>query len=165
MTGDWADWTHQEVMLNAWGNRYTDIGGGVAVWGEGSYVFVLDVCMVIGQGPGETVPDDGEIAPEATADLSNYIYGVTVIWPEQELIIQKGSGTVDTPTPSDTSASPTPKTTATPTKFPLPMPTAAATAPADIEDDGQPTPWPGILLVAFSGGGLIMYLIYSSIKK
>ena len=29
----WSDWTHQEVMLNGWGNRYTDAGGGVADWG------------------------------------------------------------------------------------------------------------------------------------
>ena len=55
--GAWSDWVHQEVMLNAWGNRYTDIGGGVASRGDGSYVFVLNVCMVVGQPAGGDVPD------------------------------------------------------------------------------------------------------------
>jgi len=72
----WSDWTHQEVMLNAWGNRYTDVGGGVAKQSTGRYVFVLDVCMIVGKGGGGTVP--GATAnPPATADFSNYIYGVT----------------------------------------------------------------------------------------
>jgi LysM repeat protein len=81
--GSWSDWTHQEVMLNAWGNRYTDIGGGVAAQGDGRYVFILNVCMVIGKGYSGEVPDSsgsmpaGTKNPLATADLSNYIYGVT----------------------------------------------------------------------------------------
>jgi LysM repeat protein len=78
--GAWTDWTHQEVMLNAWGNRYTDIGGGVAVQGNGRYVFVLDVCLIVGKGSGGVVP--GATAnPLATADLSNYIYGVVKATP------------------------------------------------------------------------------------
>jgi len=85
--GAWTDWVHQEVMLNAWGNRYTDIGGGVAAWGDGSYVFVLDVCLVVGQsasgavpaGAGSTVPDAA-----ATADMSNYVYGVTLATPQAD---------------------------------------------------------------------------------
>lgn len=72
----WSDWTHQEVMLNAWGNRYTDAGGGVAAMGNGRYVFVLDVCLVSGKGSREAVPG-ATINPQATADFSNYIYGVT----------------------------------------------------------------------------------------
>jgi LysM repeat protein len=81
--GAWTDWTHQEVMLNAWGNRYTDIGGGVAALGNGRYIFILDVCMVIGKGYSGKVPDSsgsmplGTIDPLATTDRSSYIYGVT----------------------------------------------------------------------------------------
>lgn len=218
MSGAWSDWTHQEVMLNAWGNRYTDIGGGVAAWGEGSYVFILNVCMVVGQGSGETVPDDGETAPEATADYSNYVYSVTLatpqadgtithtvlygqtlasianaygvtietlrdlnnmaadytaIWVDDELIIQQGSGTVEVTATPETDASLTPEPTAlTPTHTPRPTaiqspapPTAEAQSAPDSETEGPPPPWLGILLVAFSGGGLILYLIYTSIKK
>ncbi len=79
----WSDWTHQEVMLNAWGNRYTDAGGGVADRGNGLYVFVLDVCLVEGQSSGGSVPstnpNSGDASEaQATADLSNYVYGVTI---------------------------------------------------------------------------------------
>ena len=84
MVGDWSDWTHQEVMLNAWGNRYTDIGGGVASYGDGRYVFVLNVCLVVGQEYDGTAPENDESAPTdplATADSSNYIYGVTRVTP------------------------------------------------------------------------------------
>jgi LysM repeat protein len=83
----WTDWTHQEVMLNAWGNRYTDIGGGVASSGNGLYVFVLDVCLVVGQEASGEAPDSSGSVPVATADalattdLSNYIYGVTTATP------------------------------------------------------------------------------------
>ncbi len=78
--GAWSDWTHQEVMLNAWGNRYTDAGGGVAALGNGRYVFILNVCMVVGKGSGAPVP--GATAnPQATADLSNYVFGVTKATP------------------------------------------------------------------------------------
>jgi hypothetical protein len=79
----WSDWTHQEVMLNAWGNRYTDIGGGVAAQGDGRYIFILNVCMVIGKGYSGEVPNSSGSLPSATmnplatADRSNYIYGVT----------------------------------------------------------------------------------------
>lgn len=78
--GAWSDWTHQEVMLNAWGNRYTDAGGGVAALGNGRYIFILNVCMVVGKGSGAAVP--GATAnPQATADLSNYIFGITKATP------------------------------------------------------------------------------------
>ena len=76
----WSDWTHQEVMLNAWGNRYTDAGGGVAALGNGRYIFIFDVCLVVGKSSGGSVP--GATAnPQATADLSNYVFGVTKATP------------------------------------------------------------------------------------
>jgi LysM repeat protein len=87
MVGAWSDWTHQEVMLNAWGNRYTDIGGGVAPYGDGRYVFVLDVCLVVGQEYDGSVPETDAGLPTdplATADSSNYIYGVTLATPSAD---------------------------------------------------------------------------------
>ncbi|MDK2980526.1 MAG: hypothetical protein PWQ55_873 [Chloroflexota bacterium] len=86
----WSDWTHQEVMLNSWGNRYTDIGGGVAKSSNGLYVFVLDVCLVVGQSSGGSVPDNAGsdnpaepyVAP--TFDASNYVFGVTVATPQAD---------------------------------------------------------------------------------
>lgn len=45
----WADYIHQAVMLDYWGNGYTDVGAGVASKGNGQYVFVLDVCMISGK--------------------------------------------------------------------------------------------------------------------
>ena len=88
--GAWTDWVHQEVMLNAWGNRYTDIGGGVAARGDGSYVFVLNVCLVVGQPAGGDVPDIG--APtsatpggvQVTTAPSQYIFGVTPATPQAD---------------------------------------------------------------------------------
>ena len=84
--GAWADWTHQEVMLNQWGNLYTDIGAGVAEWGEGRYVMILNVCKVIGQEASGDIPDapvnEGVPAVAPTADLSNYIYGVVTATPK-----------------------------------------------------------------------------------
>jgi len=85
----WSDWTHQEVMLNSWGNRYTDAGGGVADWGNGLYVFVLDVCLVEGQSSTGAVPstnpNSGDAAEtQATADLSNYVYGVNLATPQAD---------------------------------------------------------------------------------
>lgn len=78
----WSDWTHQEVMLNAWGNRYTDAGGGVAAQGNGRYIFILDVCLVVGKSSKSAVPGaTTNPLGTATADLSNYIYGVTVATP------------------------------------------------------------------------------------
>lgn len=76
----WSDWTHQEVMLNAWGNRYTDAGGGVASLGNGRYIFIFDVCLVVGKSSGGSVPG-ATSNPQATADLSNYIFGVTKATP------------------------------------------------------------------------------------
>ncbi len=76
MSGSWSDWVHQEVMLNAWGNRYTDIGGGVALRENGRYVFVLNVCLVVGQEYSGAAPPV-TANPLATAGTSNYIYGVT----------------------------------------------------------------------------------------
>ncbi len=86
----WSDWTHQEVMLNSWGNRYTDIGGGVSKSSNGLYVFVLDLCLVVGQSSGGSVPDStglttsGDVSVAATADASNYIYGVTIATPQAD---------------------------------------------------------------------------------
>jgi uncharacterized protein YkwD/LysM repeat protein len=75
----WSDWTHQEVMLNGWGNPYTDIGAGVADNGDGTFVFVLDICMVEGQG--SSYSPNATYDPNATADLSNYIFSVTTATP------------------------------------------------------------------------------------
>jgi len=77
----WSDWTHQEVMLHGWGNPYTDIGGGVADYGDGTYVFVLDICMISGQGSSQFTPGNNtnlENTPniQGTPDLSNYVFGV-----------------------------------------------------------------------------------------
>ena len=88
--GAWTDWVHQEVMLNAWGNRYTDIGGGVASRGDGSYVFVLNVCLVVGQPASGDVPESE--APTSTtpavdqppAGPSQYIFGVTLATPQAD---------------------------------------------------------------------------------
>ncbi len=84
--GSWADWTHQEVMLNQWGNLYTDIGAGVADAGDGRYVFILNVCKVIGQEAGGDVPDTpvNEGVPDIppTPDYSNYIYSVVTATPQ-----------------------------------------------------------------------------------
>jgi len=86
----WSDWTHQEVMLNSWGNRYTDIGGGVSKSGNGLYVFVLDLCLVEGQSSGGSVPDSsgstasGDAGVAATADVSSYVYGVTIATPQAD---------------------------------------------------------------------------------
>ena len=85
----WSDWVHQEVMLNAWGNMYTDIGGGVASQGNGRYVFILNVCKVVGQEYDGTTPSSNDTNPAAndgiavvpTADTSQYIYGVTAATP------------------------------------------------------------------------------------
>lgn len=89
--GAWSDWVHQEVMLNAWGNRYTDIGGGVASYGDGSYVFVLNVCMVIGQPAGGDVPENEDPdtntpgqSQAPAADPSQYIYGITKATPQAD---------------------------------------------------------------------------------
>jgi len=76
----WSDWTHQEVMLNAWGNRYTDAGGGVALRENGRYIFVLDVCMVIGKGSSAGVPSTNPNSL-VTADTSNYVFAVTTATP------------------------------------------------------------------------------------
>jgi len=79
---------HQEVMLNALGNRYADIGGGVASRGDGSFVFVLNVCMVVGQPASGDVPDiddptsDTPGDPQAPAvNPSQFIFGVTQATP------------------------------------------------------------------------------------
>ena len=83
----WTDAVHQEVMLNAWGNLYTDIGGGVASQGNGRYVFVLNVCKVVGQSySGSTSSSSSSTTTdssgsETTTDTSQYIYGVTAATP------------------------------------------------------------------------------------
>lgn len=82
--GAWADWTHQQVMLNGWGNNYTDVGAGVADNGDGTYVFILDVCLIEGgSAPDTSTGSSGSTItdPNATPDLSNYIFGVMVATP------------------------------------------------------------------------------------
>lgn len=76
----WADWTHQQVMLNGWGNNYTDVGAGVADNGDGTYVFILDVCLTQG-GSAPNINPNTPIDPNATPDMSNYIFGVIAATP------------------------------------------------------------------------------------
>jgi uncharacterized protein YkwD len=222
----WSDWTHQEVMLNAWGNRYTDIGGGVAAQGDGRFIFILDVCMVIGKGYNGKVPDSSgsvppaTINPLATADRSNFIYGVTratplpdgtikhkvmygqtlvtiaeaygttidkvralndmaagatVIWPEQELLIQPGSGAPE----AQVTATPEPKVSPSPsatviiqTRSPLPTLdmtplsiTATPQALQAVPSNMQPLKILGLVMIGLSGVGLVVLLFFSLFKK
>ena len=76
----WSDWTHQQVMLNGWGNNYTDVGAGVADNGDGTFVFILDVCLVQGGSSPDYSPNT-PIDPNATPDMSNYIFGVNAATP------------------------------------------------------------------------------------
>jgi LysM repeat protein len=76
----WSDWTHQQVMLNGWGNNYTDVGAGVADNGDGTYVFILDVCLVQGGSAPDYSPNT-PANPNATPDMSNYIFGVSAATP------------------------------------------------------------------------------------
>ena len=217
--GSWSDWTHQEVMLNQWGNLYTDIGGGVAEWGNGSYVFILNVCKVIGQEASGDVPDTDNDSPDAaippTPDYSNYVYGVvtatpqydgavahvvqygqslvsiadaygitveelrtlngfapdfTAIWPDDELIIKAGTGeTAPTATttaeiPSETAA-PTATATMQSTQAPkTAQPTATVTMETEVNNE-QPSLTAGLLLVIFSGLGLVIMVVVSTIKE
>ncbi len=78
--GAWADWTHQQVMLNGWGNNYTDVGAGVADNGNGTYVFILNVCLIEGGAAPNYSPSSPQ-NPNATPDLSNYIFGVQAATP------------------------------------------------------------------------------------
>jgi len=214
--GAWSDWVHQEVMLNAWGNRYTDIGGGVASRGDGSYVFVLNVCKVIGQEASGAMPD-ATPNPLATADVSNYIYGVTlatpgvdgaiihkvlygqtlasiaeaygvtietlrslndmaadetVIWVDEELVIQPATGGGTSQGAAQANPSSTPLADAA-TPSPSPQPTRPATAtpfptrtpPPQAEPDaGQPVPLLGILVLGLSSTGLVVFLLLSREK-
>ncbi len=223
MYGAWSDWTPQEVMLNAWGNRYTDVGGGVASLGNGRYVFVLNVCLVVGQEYSGEVPNSNGSAPNvtinplATTDRSNFIYGVTratpladgtithtvmygqtlmtiaeaygitidtlrslnkmtpdatIIWPDQELLIQTGTSTTDTQgsTTPETDVSLAPSTTAA-VQTQTPQPPLAVTAasfsatPQAALNDGQPTRTLGVLLLGLSGVGLAISLYFSSTRK
>ena len=207
MAGAWSDWTHQEVMLNAWGNLYTDIGGGVASQGNGRYVFVLNVCKVVGQGYSGEVPDTNNESPAAaippTPDYSNYIYGVvkatpqydgmvthvvqygqslvniadaygipveelrtlngfapdfTAIWPDDELIIKAGTG--ETAPKATTTATATMQATQAPTAA---QPTATVTAETEANNE-QPSLTAGLLLVIFAGLGLVIMVVFSTIK-
>lgn len=79
----WADWVHQGVMLDYWGNGYTDVGAGVSDQGNGRYVFVLDVCMVSGKPSANrptavNTPVDGNFNGiiEPTADTSQIMMSV-----------------------------------------------------------------------------------------
>jgi uncharacterized protein YkwD len=226
----WSDWTHQEVMLNAWGNRYTDIGGGVAAQGDGRYIFILNVCMVIGKGYSGEVPDSSgsvppaTINPLATTDRSNYIYGVTratplpdgtikhkvmygqtlvtiaeaygttidalralnnmaagstIIWPEQELLIQSGPVTpaVQASVTPETKVSPSPSATVaiqTRSPFPIPMPTLTMTpvsvtaSPQSLQavpNNTQPLKTLGMVMMGLSGIGLVILFIATLFKK
>lgn len=76
----WSDWTHQQVMLNGWGNKYTDVGAGVAEIGDGQYIFILDVCLTQGGSAPDYKPN-APVDPNATPDMSNYIFGVTAATP------------------------------------------------------------------------------------
>jgi uncharacterized protein YkwD len=76
----WSDWTHQQVMLNGWGNNYTDVGAGVADNGDGTFVFILDVCLTEG-GSAPNYNPNVPIDPNATPDMSNYIFGVEAATP------------------------------------------------------------------------------------
>jgi LysM repeat protein len=224
--GAWSDWVHQEVMLNAWGNLYTDIGGGVAASGEGRYVFILNVCKVVGQEFSGAVPESSEPAPNATtdplatADVSNYVYGVTtatpmadgtvkhtvlygqtlssiaeaygitinalrelnnmgadatIIFPEQELLIQTATSPIEAQGSAvpETEASPIPSPTAvaqTQTLQPTPAATeesftATALAAQETADEKQTLPPLGLFLVVFFGVGLVGFLIFSADRK
>lgn len=224
--GAWSDWTHQEVMLNAWGNRYTDIGGGVAAQGDGRYIFILNVCMVIGKGYSGEVPNSSGSVPAATTnplattDRSNYIYGVTratplpdgmikhkvmygqtlvtiaeaygttidklralnnmaagatVIWPDQELLIQPGLVTPvaqGSATP-ETNVSPSPSATVKiQTRSPLPTlemtPLSITATPQALQaspNNMQPIKILGMLMMGLSGVGLVVLLFFSLFKK
>ena len=193
-------------MLNAWGNRYTDIGGGVAARGDGSYVFVLNVCMVVGQGSSGSVPDTSS-GTLATTDLSNYVYDVTratpladgtikhtvlygqtltsiaeaygisietlrelnnmatdntVIWVDQELLIQVGTGT------EEAQVSPTPGATATTQVMPTVTVLSSTATPQPVQvntRDGLSAKTLGMLLVGISAVGLVIVLYFAFIKK
>ena len=229
--GSWADWTHQEVMLNQWGNLYTDIGAGVAERSEGRYVMILNVCKVIGQEASGDIPDtpvnEGDPAVVPTTDFSNYIYGVsiatpqsdgtvthivqygqtlatiadaygitieelralngfaadfTAIWPDDELVIQQGTGegTAATATsdPEEAEATQT-ATESTPTRTPRPTYTpdsmeltataeAASGVEATEETESQPSRsnlTAGMLLLVFAGLGLVIVVFVMSLKK
>jgi LysM repeat protein len=84
----WADWVHQGVMLDYWGNGYTDIGAGVADSGNGRYVFVLNVCMVSGKPSTNrptavNTPSDGSYNGiiDPTADTSQIMMAVSKATP------------------------------------------------------------------------------------
>lgn len=76
----WSDWTHQQVMLNGWGNNYTDVGAGVAKNKEGNFVFILDVCLTEGKSPSAGLtPGTPGVIP--TFDMSQLISAVSVATP------------------------------------------------------------------------------------
>ena len=64
----------------------------VAAWligGNGLYVFVYDECLVVGQSSGGSVPSTNPntgatSAVQPTADLSNYVYGVSLATPQAD---------------------------------------------------------------------------------
>ncbi len=62
----WADWVHQGVMLDYWGNGYTDVGAGVSKDSDDHYVYVLDVCMISGKpSPLRPTPVDTQVGDTA----------------------------------------------------------------------------------------------------
>ena len=226
----WSDWTHQEVMLNQWGNLYTDVGGGVAVKSKGYYVFVLNVCKVYGQEYDGSVPDSSpgdtpgsDPAATATADFSNIIYDVTtatpqadgsithivlygqslaaiaeaygvsietlrelndmaaddsVIWVDQELLIQAGVSVPTEQAASEAEGSATADPNAEPTASPTPEEPTVTPRPTRTLLPDVPTATPGemetaagnslllrnlgLVLVIVCGGGLAAFLVFSS---
>jgi LysM repeat protein len=92
-SGAWSDVTHQAVLLNGWGNNYTDIGAGVAQYktgdNKGNYVMVVDVCLIKGKGgPSSyiTTTPGTLVAPsaQATSDINQYITAILTSTPNAD---------------------------------------------------------------------------------
>lgn len=87
----WSDWTHQAVMLDYWGNGYTDAGGGVASSGSGIYVFVFDICLISGHASAKAATavytpayDANGNLMQPTEDTSQWIMDVKISAPEAD---------------------------------------------------------------------------------
>lgn len=89
----WSDATHQAVLLNGWGNSYTDIGAGVAAYTDGdkkgNYVMVVDVCLMEGKSAPSsyiTTTPGTLVAPSAaaTSDINPYIIPITTSTPNPD---------------------------------------------------------------------------------
>jgi hypothetical protein len=124
---------------------------------------------------GQTLASIAEaygITIDTLRSLNEMTADATVIWPEQELLIQPGTSTTGaqgSATP-ETPASPTPSSTAaTRTQTPLPnltMTAASFTAtPQSNPGDVNLTRTLGILLLVLSAGGLAVFLYFSSTRE